>query len=481
MRAIGYLTEYGPPGEAATLAAQNDAFLHFCDANGYQPAAAFLDPLPVAGASDRPGLRQLLDYLDTPEKGFIAVVVSEFARLGPERAAAARTYFQIAASGAQIISVAEGPIDDAGLLRMWDEHGKAVNGRRVRDAMRRRALQGQVLGRPPYGYRVGEDRRLQIVDEEATLVRLIFDLYLSEGRGIRLIAKHLNEQGYRTRRGGAWSMVTIRDLLRNRVYVGTYTRFGVKVPGNHPAIISEDDFAAVQTRMAQRRRPAAKAQPGRFLLSGLVYCGDGGSRMIGVTRRQQWKRRDGQVVSNTYRYYQNEARTNQSIGEYHTRRADELEDEVLAHLAGAANGSGAGDDGGVARPALLRAGDANAVAAETAMAESRLRSRLRSLDRRLADALTAAADGQETPERMRELAAEITADYQHSVGELAALDQRAAAQAGESERRRHRARQLARIRDGWDTLSFDDRQALLRDVVERVIVEEDGVRTVLRV
>ena len=261
--------------------------------------------------------------------------------------------------------------------------GTGAGSRRVRDAMRRRAIQGQVLGRPPYGYRVGEDRRLQVVEEEAALVRMIFDLYLSEGRGIRLIAKHLNEQGYRTRRGGNWSMVTIRDLLRNRVYVGTYTRFGVKVPGNHPAIVSEADFRAVQTRMAQRRRPAAKAQPGRFLLSGLVYCGDGGSRMIGVTRRQRWTRRDGAVANNTYRYYQNVARTNQSVGEYHTRRAADLEAEVLAHLMGAANGTEGDVESGAVRPAVLRAGNAGAVAAETAVAEARVRSRMRSLDRRL--------------------------------------------------------------------------------------------------
>ena len=483
MRAIGYLTEYGPAGDSGTLAAQNDAFLRYCEANGYQPAAAFLDPVPGAGAgaSDRPGLRQLLDYLDAPDKGFIAVIVTAFARLGPERAAAARTYFQISASGAQIISIAEGPLDDVRLLRIWDEHGTGASGRRVRDAMRRRAIQGKVLGRPPYGYRVGEDRRLQIVEEEATLVRMIFDLYLSEGRGIRLIAKYLNEQGYRTRRGGNWSMVTIRDLLRNRVYVGTYTRFGVKVPGNHPAIVSEADFRAVQTRMAQRRRPAAKAQPGRFLLSGLVYCDDGGSRMIGVTRRQQWTRRDGAVGNNTYRYYQNVARTNQSVGEYHTRRAADLEAEVLAHLMGAANGTEGDIETGAVRPALLRAGNAGAVAAETAVAEARVRSHMRSLDRRLSDAITAASSGRDTPERLREVAAEITADYQHSTGELAALDRRAAAQATESERGRHRARQLARIRDDWDGLSFEHRQALLRDVVERVIVDEGGVRTVLRV
>ena len=338
--------------------------------------------------------------------------------------------------------------------------------------MRRRAVKGQVLGRPPYGYRVGSDRRLEVVPQEAALVRIIFDLYRSEGLGIRLIAKRLNEQGYRTRRDGNWSMVTIRDLLRNRVYVGTYTRFGVKVPGNHAAIITESDFRDVQERMRQRRRPAAKPQPSRFLLSGLVYCGDGGPRMIGVTRRQHWTRRDGEVANNTYRYYQSEARTNQSVGEYHTRRAADLEAQVLAHVTG--------ETAGAVRPAVLTAGDARAVAAEVAVAESRLRSHMRTLDRRLSDALTAASTGRETPERLREVAQEVTLEYQHSTEELAALDRRAAAQASEGERHRHRERQLTRLRQDWDTLSFDERQSLLRDLVERVVIVDDDVRTVLR-
>ena len=477
MRAIGYFSEYGPaPTEeptaaAATLANQNDDFLRFCDANGYQPAAAFLDP---TGGGDRPGLRQLLDYLDQPEKGFIAVVVSAFARLGQERAAAARTYFQIVARGAQILSIAEGPLDDARLLQIWGEqNGDSLVGDRVRTAMRRRAVKGQVLGRPPYGYRVGADRRLEVVEQEAALVRLIFRLYAQEGLGIRLVAKRLNAEGYRTRRGGNWSMVTIRDLLRNRTYVGTYTRFGVKVPGNHPAIVPESDFQAVQERMQQRRRPAGKAQRGRFLLSGLVYCAEGGSRMIGVTRRQQWTRRDGEVASNVYRYYQSEARTNQSVGEYHTRRAADLEAEVLRHLSGG--------EGGAVRPAVLSAGDARGVAAEMAVSESRLRSRMRSLDRRLAEALTAVSHGRQSPERLREVAQEIAADYQQTAQELSAIDQRVAAHASEDERRRHQERQLHRLRHDWGQLRFEEQQSLLRDLVEKVVVDDDGVRTVLRI
>ena len=518
MRAIGYLTEYGSqsarepaagapgisdgsaaPETASGLAAQNDQFLRFCDANGYQPAAAFLDPVPRDGrVPDRPGLRQLLDYLDTPEKGFIAVVISAFQRLGPDRAEAARTYFQIVALGAQVISIADGPVDDARLIEIWSQDDASAHlGARVRDAMRRRAVKGQVLGRPPYGYRVGDNRRLEVIEEEAALVRVIFGLYIKEDLGIRLIAKRLNEQGYRTRRDGNWSMVTIRDLLRNRVYVGTYTRFGVKVPGSHTAIVSEAEFRAVQERMQQRRRPAAKAQPSRFLLSGLVYCGEGGPRMIGVTRRQQWTRRDGEVARNTYRYYQSEARTNQSVGEYHTRRAAELEAEVLAHLTaedgpsgdGPAGDGPAGDGpagdrpagGHRVRPAVLSAGNARAVAAEVAVAESRVRSRMRSLDRRLANALSAASTGRKPPEYLREVAQQVTRDYQHSTDELASIDRRASAHADEGERHRHRERQINRVRRDWGRLSFDERQTLLRDLVERVIVEDDSVQTVLRV
>ena len=341
MRAIGYFSAFpaqkGAPADRSTLSQQNDDFLAFCAAHGYEPAASFLD----SGAKDEPaGLRQLLHYLHEPEKGFLTVVVANFARLGPTPPAAARAYFQITARGAGVTSIADGVLDEARLLRLWTGvQGNGRMGDRVRDAMRRRALQGQVLGRPPYGYRVGPQRRLEIVEDEATLVRYIARLYLDEDLGVRRIAKRLNGEGLRTRRDGPWSMVTIRDLLRNRVYVGTYTRFGARVPGSHPAIIAEKDFRTIQERMDSRRRPAVPVQRGRFLLSGLVICGENGARMIGVTRRQRWARRNGEVVRNTYRYYQSQARTNQSIGGYYTRRAGELEAEIRRHLTGDAPGA----------------------------------------------------------------------------------------------------------------------------------------------
>ncbi|HJN91266.1 MAG TPA: zinc ribbon domain-containing protein, partial [Dehalococcoidia bacterium] len=210
----------------------------------------------------------------------------------------------------------------------------------------------------------------------------------------------------------------------------------------------------------------------QFLLSGLVYCADTDAKMIGVTRRQRWTRRDGEVAKNTYRYYQSEARTNQSVGDYHTRRADELEAEVVKHLTG--------DIPGAVQPVVLTAGDADAIAAEIAGAQSRIQGRLRGVEKRLQEHLDSAARGAVPRDEVRATANDLVHEFQQAQDELAGLQRRSAAQSSEDERRRYREQQLSRLRGDWDDLPFDERQALLRDIVEKVIVDVDGVRTILR-
>jgi hypothetical protein len=142
----------------------------------------------------------------------------------------------------------------------------------------------------------------------------------------------VNQAGYRTRRDRNWSMVTLRDMLRNRVYIGTYNRFGLRLAGNHQALVTSDVFRRVQDLMHSRtpRRTRRSAEP--FLLSGLAYCVSCGNRMMGVTRHQSWKKKDGARMGGTYRYYQCQSRVNQSRCQFHTWRADDLENAVLERL-----------------------------------------------------------------------------------------------------------------------------------------------------
>jgi len=464
VRAVGYFRETA--GDRP-LAEQSKYFLEFCRNNGYEAAAVFLDASPTG--DDKPGFRQMVEFLrNQRHRGFLLVAVPALDSLGDGLTQSARRYFQLASLGASVVTIDEGGDAGVELLRQWQAARK--NGRlgdRVRAAMRKKAVKGEALGRPPYGYCVGPRRRLQIVAEEGSVVRYIFRLYLKDGLGIRRIARRLNEDGLRTRRGLLWSMVTVRDLLRNRAYVGTYSRFGVRVPASHPPLISPEDFQRVQERLDQRRPKGSARETSRFLLSGLAYCGYCGNKMIGVTRRQRWQRRsDGEVRTALYRYYQCESRTNRSLCDYHTRRAEALEEEVRGNLL----------NGNLDPSAVAGVPDEGSPEVQG----KQLRDKMRRLDRRLEQYLDAAASGRIDEEKLRALSLEVAGEQLAAEEVMAERQRRAHQQASEAERRRHRMDSLSRCRELWGQLTFPERYDLLRDLLERIIVRDDSVEVSLR-
>jgi site-specific DNA recombinase len=265
-------------------------------------------------------------------------------------------------------------------------------------------------------------------------------------------------------------MVTVRDILRNRTYLGTYSRFGVRVPASHPALISSDDFRRVQERLSSRRPEKVKRQTSLFLLSGLAYCGYCGNKMIGVSRRQRWRRRDGSEKWAEYRYYQCESRTNRSLCGYHTRRAGDLEEEVRQALL---------REEPLAVPAVPKAGDDAAVLQEVEARCRRLRGRLQRLDKRLEEYMNEAARGRLSDQRMRSLSVAAAAEALSLEESLAEAEGLVKQRASAAERQQQKERALARLRDEWDQLAPLERQALLGDLLERVVVSDDSIRILL--
>ena len=187
--------------------------------------------------------------------------------------------------------------------------------KRIRERIREKASRGKVLGRTPYGYRCGADGTLKPVVEEAQVVRQIYDWYIGEegedgevvrdGMGMRLIAQRLAADGVPTRTGKPWSTATVSIILKNRVYVGTYTRYGFLVSGNHEPIIGRSTFRKAQDALVvkQRQRRLSKSED-PFLLGGLLRCGQCGHGVPGLTRRRSWRRQDDTTATRTYRYYE---------------------------------------------------------------------------------------------------------------------------------------------------------------------------------
>lgn len=317
---------------------QEAAFRRFCDRHLFQAAATFSDSPVVNGSSGEVAVSayaRMRRYISQNGNVVAAAMLSPEA-LADDNDERAMLLLEIENMGAKVYLFSGQSIESSAVLSgTWPAPAKVQTntGEKIKAAMRNRAIRGEGLGKPPYGYRIGPRRKLEVVPEEAENVRLIYSLYTQKNQGIRLIVRHLNEHNILTRKGRNWSMVTIRDILRNRAYLGTYTRFGMRVPGSHPPIVTPEAFRWTQTKLEERQptRRAAQAEP--FLLSGLIYCGSCGNRMMGVTRRQSWTRqRDGSRAEKEYRYYQCQSRTNQGVCTYNTQNAAELEAKVLANL-----------------------------------------------------------------------------------------------------------------------------------------------------
>ncbi len=464
MKAVGYFRE--TPSHDETLAQQHHAFREFCAREGYEPGDTFADGGGANGYSS--GFRQLVSYLRSCAAHDVIVVVPSIASLGDEMSHAARRLFQIEGLGGKVTPIT----GDADIVYASTGDGDANSlGDRVRAAMRRKAVKGEVLGRPPYGYKVGNRRRLELIPEEAVVIRYIFRLYLQEGMGIRLIARRLNAEGLKTRRGGNWSMVSIRDILRNRVYLGTYSRFGVKVPGSHPALVSADDFRGAQDRMNARRTSTSGTRVvSQFLLSGIAFCGYCGNKLIGVSRKQAWKRRSGERVENSYRYYQCESRTNQSVCNYHTRRADDLERELRTWLAG-----GFLEAGG-----FPQSDDTLAVDQDQEREREKLRARLRAIDKRIDRYIDAAARGRLTKDKMRKLSVAAAGDRLNVEDALESIERQIDEHLGAEARKTAREHGVAVLLEAWESMRFADRQAGLRATVARMTVTDDDISIELR-
>ncbi|MBQ2695069.1 recombinase family protein [Candidatus Saccharibacteria bacterium] len=154
------------------------------------------------------------------------------------------------------------------------------------------------------GYRKGADGRPEIVEEEATIVREIYSMYIA-GKSIRNIADHLTSKGILTPAGRTqWSVSTIRSILSNEKYKGeallqkTYTVDyltkevrknngevpSVRVRNSHEAIIDPDTFDMVQELLKKRTKTRAKFFS-RHPFAGRIICGDCG----GVYGHKVWR------------------------------------------------------------------------------------------------------------------------------------------------------------------------------------------------
>ena len=225
-----------------------------------------------------------LDRLSRSLRDTIALVEDVFRANGVDFVSATESIDTSSASGRLVLNI----------LASAAQNEREVNEERVRMVTRDLAEQCVHLGGvPPYGYRVGADRRLEIDESEAPAVRLIFSLR-AQGYGYGEIISRLGQRGYKTRSGRPFGKNSLHDLLKNPKYCGVYvynraaaaSRSGkrnnhaskspddvVVVPGGVPAIVDSGTWQLVQAQMKEdAHRGGAYTARRVYICSGLTRC-----------------------------------------------------------------------------------------------------------------------------------------------------------------------------------------------------------------
>lgn len=279
---------------------------------------------------------------ERPKAGRIeAVVCWDADRLS--RASSIRTAVvldSLMSAGVSHLFTSEGWIDledeegDVLVFNVKQSAGRSAYSRDISKAVTRDAIERAgkglwVAGQPPYGYRVGADGRLEIVEADAAAVRRIFALIIA-GRSLGEIVRALNGDGVRppSLRGvkrpdyvPKWRRDTLHGLLGNRAYVGdlvwnkthqgkhrrvrqgrsekttgqrgeeTWERNDeadlIVTANAHPAIVTRETFDAALAQLRSRRwkHTAPAAGGGEWIFSGLLRCDDCKAKMYGRTKR----------------------------------------------------------------------------------------------------------------------------------------------------------------------------------------------------
>ena len=186
---------------------------------------------------------------------------------------------------------------------------------RLKFGFRQAIKNGHVLGNDKlYGYDK-KDCVLTVNEEEAEIIRIIFDLYGNQRLGTRTISKRLMELGYTSREGNAFNTLTIRHILENPKYKGWYcgnksqsvdyrTKRNILLDESEwvtypdpsiPAIVSEELWNRTNALYKRRREEMKSHSSGisfhnRYPYSAKIYCEEHGTtfhRQVIQTKKGQ--------------------------------------------------------------------------------------------------------------------------------------------------------------------------------------------------
>lgn len=297
----------------------------------------------------RDGRHRYQQMLEAVRAGKIDVVVVQYLdRFGRKPQEILSRIWELRDLNVSVVATDEDIEDELMLLVKAGVAGQDSkrNSERVKATMENSAKKGVHVGKAPYGLnpvRVVKDGKAivdhwEIDEAEAEVVREMVRLSTEDNLGFKGIADSLNGRGM-MRGGSPWRPGSVQMILRNPALKGLMV-YGksrqrndpsaelIEVPGVYPAILSDDEWNALQQRLDIRRRsPRGSTHRSVYLLSGIAKCGYCGGPMTGKAGASYKGKR--------YRSYQcvNAKKARALCAFHNSHGLEKLEAAVLEYLS----------------------------------------------------------------------------------------------------------------------------------------------------
>ena len=224
---------------------------------------------------------------------------------------------------------------------------------RLKFGFRQAIKNGHVLGNDKlYGYDK-KDCVLTINEEEAKIVRIIFDLYANHRYGTRKISQTLFDMGYTSREGNAFNVLTIRHMLENPKYKGWYcgnktqnldyrtkkkafldeSEWVMYPDPSIPAIVSEELWERANALYKERRKEMKTHSSGvsfhnRYPYSCKIICEEHGTTF----HRQVLKSADGEKEVWQCKVYRQKGRAACSAPQIRSEELDRIMADIFSEM-----------------------------------------------------------------------------------------------------------------------------------------------------
>nr|DAI39619.1 MAG TPA: integrase [Caudoviricetes sp.] len=226
----------------------------------------YIDIASAKGKSPRSNFERMLD--DCKSKKLDIVITKSVRRFGRDTVDTLQALNVMKEFGVRVIFEQESldtkDVESSLMISIIESLAQAENESRsdnIEWGMRQRAAQGtsKLYDRKCYGYEYDENGKLIVNEEQAVVVRKIFNWYLG-GLSVNGIIKELEKQTIKSSTGkDKWNKRALEVMLSNEKYKGAVRLFDDKksdvqylATDNHPAIITEEVFEAVQKEKANR-------------------------------------------------------------------------------------------------------------------------------------------------------------------------------------------------------------------------------------